>query len=535
MLKNLKIAKALLAVVVLFVLYQVVLGILGYSAIARLNDDVSLLHRTAVQQGNNINEASLSLVAARTDMSRYSSRVAQGSGDDKKSLNTALAHLERAARSFSSFEQALAEQEKADAAALIAAYKTFDSNLRGVGRVLEAGDLDAYMKQGTQGVQDRFMKERIAFMERAEASGQAAMDDITALHRAFVITLIALLAASLVVAVVANQIARSFVVVPLQRAGELLKRIAGGDLTSRIEPAGTNEVGQLIASLKDMQDSLTRTVTAVRQGVDEINIGASEISSGNVDLSSRTEQQAASLEETAASMEELASTVKQNAHSAREANGMASAASEVAHRGHQAVGTVVQSMNEIASSSSRIAEIVGVIDSIAFQTNILALNAAVEAARAGEQGKGFAVVASEVRSLAQRSASAAREIKELIESSVQKVVVGSDQVRTAGSTMQEILDAVGRVSAIIGEISSASDEQARGIEQVNGAVSQMDGVTQQNAALVEEAAAAASSLESQARRLAEAVAVFRLPDAAQTDTRSARREPAGALHRLAAA
>ena len=303
---------------------------------------------------------------------------------------------------------------------------------------------------------------------------------------------------------------RRRVLQPLQEAGHHFDRIAGGDLTARIEARNTNEIGLLFAALKRMQESLTRTVSAVRRGVDEINVGSREISAGNTDLSSRTEEQAASLEETAASMEQLASTVKQNADNARQANQLAASASDVAERGGSAVSEVVTTMQAISASSRKISEIVSVIDGIAFQTNILALNAAVEAARAGEQGKGFAVVAGEVRSLAQRSAQAAKEIKGLIEDSVGKVGAGSQQVERAGATMQEIVASVKRVTDIMGEISAASEEQSSGIDQVNRAVSQMDEVTQQNAALVEEAAAAAGSLQEQAQRLAEAVAVFKI-------------------------
>jgi methyl-accepting chemotaxis protein len=295
---------------------------------------------------------------------------------------------------------------------------------------------------------------------------------------------------------------------PAYAAG-VANRIAGGDLTGEIDTR-PDDRNSLLYAMQRMQDSLTRTVASVRRGVDEINIGSKEISAGNTDLSSRTEEQAASLEETAASMEELASTVKQNADNARQANQLAASASEVAERGGSAVSEVVGTMGQISASSKKISEIVSVIDGIAFQTNILALNAAVEAARAGEQGKGFAVVAGEVRSLAQRSAQAAKEIKLLIEDSVGKVAIGSEQVERAGATMQELVNSVKRVTDIMGEISAASEEQSSGIDQVNRAVSQMDEATQQNAALVEEAAAAAGSLEEQARHLAEAVSVFKL-------------------------
>ena len=322
------------------------------------------------------------------------------------------------------------------------------------------------------------------------------------------------------------------VLTPLRSASNHFDRIASGDMTGKIDVKSNNEIGALFAALRRMQESLTATVARVRSGVEEINVGAREIADGNNDLSSRTEQQAASLEETAASMEQLASTVKQNADNARQANTLALGASGVAERGGNAVSEVVQTMHGISTSSKKMAEIVGVIDSIAFQTNILALNAAVEAARAGEQGKGFAVVAAEVRSLAQRSAQAAKEIKGLIDDSVNKVVTGSAQVESAGATMQEIVVSVKRVSDIIAEIAAASQEQSGGIDQVNQAVSQMDEVTQQNAALVEEAAAAAGALQSQAESLAEAVAVFRIDNNA---ARGVKAGPAAASHSNAGA
>jgi len=297
---------------------------------------------------------------------------------------------------------------------------------------------------------------------------------------------------------------------PLRDAGRHFDRIASGDLTQRIEVRSRNEIGALFDALKRMQESLTNTVSTVRQGVEEITLGSREIYMGNTDLSSRTEQQAASLQQTAASMEELASTVRQNTDNAAQADLLAKGASEVAQRGGSAVADVVHTMKDISTSSGKMAEIVGVIDGIAFQTNILALNAAVEAARAGEQGKGFAVVAGEVRSLAQRSAQAAKEIKVLIEASQSKVQAGAQQAGQAGEIMREVVESVQGVTTIMGEISSASREQSDGIGQVNQAVTEMDSVVQQNAALVEEAAAAAGSLQAQAARLSEAVAVFRI-------------------------
>ena len=299
---------------------------------------------------------------------------------------------------------------------------------------------------------------------------------------------------------------------PLARAVALAETVATGDLRTEIEVNSRDEVGQLLAALKRMNESLLQTVVEVHTGTDMISTASQEIAAGNMDLSSRTEQQASSLEETASSMEELTSTVKQNADNARQANALAVSASAVAVKGGTVVSEVVVTMASINESSRKIVDIIGVIDGIAFQTNILALNAAVEAARAGEQGRGFAVVASEVRNLAQRSAAAAKEIKTLINDSVAKVDAGGKLVDQAGTTMAEIVQSITRVTDIMTEIASATIEQTSGIEQINMAISQMDQVTQQNAALVEEAAAAAGSLQDQATALARVVSVFNVGD-----------------------
>jgi methyl-accepting chemotaxis protein len=300
------------------------------------------------------------------------------------------------------------------------------------------------------------------------------------------------------------------VTLPMRRAIDAANRVKAGDLTTTIEAAGRDETAQLLAAMAAMSANLRQVVGTVRSGVDSVTTASSQIASGNQDLSARTEQQASNLQETASSMEEFTSTIQQSADNAKQANQLAAAASETATRGGAVVQRVVATMNEITAASKRIADIIQVIDSIAFQTNILALNAAVEAARAGEQGRGFAVVASEVRSLAQRSAQAAKEIKDLIGDSVQKVDAGGLQVAEAGQTMSEIVAQVTRVCDLIGEISAAADEQSSGIAQVNQAVGQMDQVTQQNAALVEQSAAAAESLKAQAQQLLQAVSVFDL-------------------------
>jgi len=296
----------------------------------------------------------------------------------------------------------------------------------------------------------------------------------------------------------------------LKQAVEATDAVAQGDLSHRIEVQGNDEISQLLSSLSAMQDNLTKVVSNVRQGSESVSTASAEIASGNHDLSARTESQASALEQTAASMEELSSTVKQNADNARQANQLAQSASTVAVRGGEVVSQVVDTMKHINDSSKRIFDIISVIDGIAFQTNILALNAAVEAARAGEQGRGFAVVASEVRSLAGRSAEAAKEIKTLIGASVERVEHGNVLVEQAGVTMTEVVSSIRRVTDIMGEISAASNEQSLGVSQVGEAVTQMDQATQQNAALVEEMAAAASSLQTQAQDLVGSVAVFKL-------------------------
>lgn len=335
-------------------------------------------------------------------------------------------------------------------------------------------------------------------------------DQAEAAYKQALVVIAASVVLGLILIIIMRLVFQRVVVRRLNEAQVHFDHIASGDLTRRIDVGSRNEIGVLYEALRRMQDGLARVVSEVRASVEEITVGAREIYMGNTDLSTRTEQQAAALQETAASMEELDSTVRQNTDNATEADKLAANAAEVASRGGEAVSAVVSTMRDISDQSEQMSEIVSAIDGIAFQTNILALNAAVEAARAGEQGRGFAVVASEVRSLAQRSAQAAREIKQLIDDSMVKIREGAGRADEAGRVMEEVVDAIHGVSVIMAEISSASHEQADGIGQVNVAITQMDSVVQQNASLVEEAAAAAGSLQSQAARLQSAVARFRL-------------------------
>lgn len=388
-------------------------------------------------------------------------------------------------------------------------------SFQGVGALLKRGERDAARQRLLEetlplldGLQDRVIE--ISRIQSAEMV-DAGADSQRVIDNAGMLNLILSAMAVVLGGLFAWRVSKS-ITAPLAQAVSVAETVARGDLGQSIHAVTRDETGRLLRALHDMQDKLAGAVRTIRAGSETISSAAGQIAAGNTDLSSRTEEQAASLEETAASMEELASTVKQNADNARQANQLAASASEVAQRGGAVVSAVVSTMGDISASSRKISEIVSVIDGIAFQTNILALNAAVEAARAGEQGKGFAVVAGEVRSLAQRSAQAAREVKTLIEASVSKVAEGAGQAENAGTTMQEVVASVKRVTDIMGEIAAASQEQASGIEQVNRAVSQMDEVTQQNAALVEEAAAAAGSMQDQAHALVRAVGVFRLSE-----------------------
>ena len=403
--------------------------------------------------------------------------------------------------------------------ALQDASEAFESGKEALIALARNGDMDGateYVLRKLTIPQNAYLDLASAFAnsqdQQLQAEGKKAVADG---HTAIELTLIFSALAILMAAAMGYFLTRS-ITRPLLNAVKVAENVAAGDLTTQIQVNSRDETGQLMQGLKNMNENLLKIVTEVRAGTNAINSASSEIAAGNLDLSSRTEQQASSLEETASAMEQMTATVKQNADNARQANQLAAQASRVAVQGGEVVGQVVNTMEGINVSSRKIVDIISVIDGIAFQTNILALNAAVEAARAGEQGRGFAVVASEVRNLAQRSASAAKEIKVLIDDSVSKVDNGTQLVAKAGATMAEVVSSVKNVTDIVGEIAIASNEQSTGIEEINKAINQMDEVTQQNAALVQEASSAAYSLNEQAERLSQAISIFKVSAATAT-------------------
>ncbi|BBR60301.1 TPA: methyl-accepting chemotaxis protein [Salmonella enterica subsp. enterica serovar Anatum str. CFSAN004014] len=528
MLKRIKIVTSLVLVLVLFGLLQLASGGLFFNSLKHDKEDFTIL-QTVRQQQSWLNGSWVALLQTHNTLNRAGIRYMMdqnniGSGATVAELmQIATKSLSDAEKRWTEYEAMPRDPRQSEAAALEIKrnYDIYHGALSELIQLLGAGKINDFFDQPTQGYQDGFEKAYVNYLQQNDSLYDLAVNDSNATYTQAMWILFSMMIAVLAVSISVWLGVRKTLIEPLNRLIDSIRHIAGGDLVKRIDVESDNEMGELAHSLRHMQGELARTVGEVRQGAHAIYSGASEIAMGNNDLSSRTEQQAASLEETAASMEELTVTVKQNAENARQASHLALSASETAQKGGKVVDNVVQTMRDITASSQKIADIISVIDGIAFQTNILALNAAVEAARAGEQGRGFAVVAGEVRNLAQRSAQAAREIKSLIEDSVNRVDLGSTLVESAGETMDEIVNAVTRVTDIMGEIASASDEQSRGIDQVGLAVSEMDRVTQQNASLVEESAAAAAALEEQASRLTQAVAVFRI----QQGQASTAREP----------
>ncbi|ABP60535.1 methyl-accepting chemotaxis protein [Enterobacter sp. 638] len=522
MLKNLHVITGIIFALTLFCLLQVVTGGLFYSAVSNDRQNFQNSGNLNAQQ-ESLSDSVNTLVKTRVTVTRVAIRYLKNQRDPaslaaiNKLLGNASTSLGKAEAYYSAWHQMppVNGQSQELTAEMQKAYTQMHEVMRLSIEYLSADNYQAYGDLDAQEAQDKM--EAVYTRWRAEnntllkAAALENQNSFTSMQW----TLGTILLVVIGVLIVFWMGLQHLLLRPLRSVMNHIRTIASGDLTHTISIDSRNEMGQLAAGLHEMQQSLVTTVSAVRGSTDSIYTGAGEIAMGSNDLSARTEQQASSLEETAASMEELTATVKQNSDNARQATLLAKNASETADRGGMVVDNVIRTMTEIADSSQQIAHITSVIDSIAFQTNILALNAAVEAARAGEQGRGFAVVAGEVRTLASRSAQAAKEIKGLIENSVSRVNTGSGQVSEAGKTMKEIVAAVTRVTDIMGEIASASDEQSRGIEQVSLAVSQMDSVTQQNAALVQESATAAAALEDQAEQLRQAVAAFRLNAQAQ--------------------
>lgn len=513
LLNNLSVKLGLTLVLVIFSLLIIIIAFLGYRAGEEGSSSLREVDRAADQM-RSVSRGQLSI--ANAQLFYVNSYVAAYEGDTRAArdyLTEAQSMQQDAQEYFSQFESIAIQTPFVET--LIANFQSLtEQGLMPQEAALAAGD-EAQFRNARENASDlnqQFIDASIAYNDyMAEQNGLMIDDYESDMQLIGYIDLAVLLIAVLMVLFVRIAMVGS-IVKPLNEAVAHFERIAQNDLSGKVSDRGRNEIGKLFSAMQYMQSNLAKTVSEVRNSSGSIHIGAREIASGNADLSSRTEQQASSLQETAASMEQLTATVKQNADNARQASQLANDASSTASNGGEVVDKVITTMHGISDSSQKVTDIISVIDSIAFQTNILALNASVEAARAGEQGRGFAVVASEVRNLASRSADAAKEIKALIEASSNQVKEGSVLVESAGATMRDVVSSVRRVTDIMDEISAASQEQSSGIEQVNQAVAQMDEVTQQNAALVQQASSAASSLEEQAARLESVVSAFRLAE-----------------------
>ncbi|NDL70046.1 methyl-accepting chemotaxis protein [Vreelandella alkaliphila] len=513
-LRHISIHSAVIIALTSFVMLILVLAGISFMSDRNAQANLSTYSLISNDQLNEINRADSLLNQAMLAMETASNFLMVGqTRQSNEQVDIALDRIERAEQRFEQFV-ATPRTDQGDALgdALIADFREVMDLVKQQHVTFETMDINTFNRLREELVDplSHLASSTTAFVQYGFQRVERIRSDADAQGNVFMwINALAVAVALLVTLLIYGALRRT-VIAPLNDAVRRLDKIAQADLTEPVPESGHNEVGRLFTAMAVMQQNLTATVARVREGSGEIHHGTREIASGNADLSSRTEQQAASIEETAASMEQMTATVKQNADNARQASTLAVDASTTAEQGGQVVEQVVQTMHGISTSSQKVADITSVIDSIAFQTNILALNASVEAARAGEQGRGFAVVAGEVRNLASRSADAAKEIKTLIDASVTQIKQGSTLVEQAGATMTNVVTAVRRVTDIMDEISAASQEQSDGIEQVSQAVGQMDEVTQQNAALVQQASAAAMSLEEQANRLEEAVAVFKL-------------------------
>ncbi|ALU91063.1 methyl-accepting chemotaxis protein [Herbaspirillum rubrisubalbicans] len=512
MFSKLSIRSRLIFVIAFLALLLVASGVLGVISLRSTNAQMGSLYEDRLVALSQLERMSAALDAARNGIS---TSIVGDSGDIDANMDKIEKALKANDAVVMKYQQTpLSSEERALLEKMIAQRQKFV--VEGIKPATEAlrnrdfqGAIELY-----GGVMLKLYAEAHAtlaqLMDLQRSVGREMHEQAQQRYQTLLVIMGVAMLAGLVVALLMGGLLVRAISRPLQRAVKVAQGVAAGDLTQRIEVHSQDETGQLMQALQQMNDNLQGIVGQVRLSTDTIATASSEIAHGNLDLSSRTEQQAGALEETASAMEQLTSTVRANAENAQQAKQLAHSASEVAVRGGQVVRQVVDTMSSINQSSNKIVDIISVIDGIAFQTNILALNAAVEAARAGEQGRGFAVVASEVRSLAQRSAAAAKEIKVLIDDSVTRVGSGSALVAQAGATIDEVVHSVQQVSAVVTEISAAGQEQSQGIEEVNRAITQMDESTQQNAALVEQAAAAAQAMQEQAARLSAAVSVFRL-------------------------
>ena len=516
MLHNWSIRTTFTAMGAVFLALTLAVGALALTGLSRAAHSLDALALDDMRALQALEDAGSRLLRARVALDRYRSLTETNEADEaKKSTERAQILLGKANDAWQAYQSAPKQGLDATLASdLNARFATLmHEGIDPAFAAMRAGDITALreitgkkispMYIAFDDAAERVLKSRQEHAEQLRAQTASNTSVISRL-------IIAISVLALFLIVVIRLGLRSLIAKPLDDAIEHFERMAGGDLTRTVDVASRNEIGRLFDGIRKMQESITSIIKSVAGGAESIDVGAHEIAIGNTDLSQRTEEQASSLQQTAQSMGQITGTVRQNTENARQASQLAVNASEIAMRGGAVVNEVVTTMQDIATSSSKVVDIIGVIEGIAFQTNILALNAAVEAARAGEQGRGFAVVAGEVRSLAQRSAAAAKEIKALIGDSADKVTSGSELVGRAGSTMEEIVQAVRRVTDIMGEIRAASEEQSTGIEGVNRALAQMDDVTQQNAALVEEAAAAAASLEDQTRQLKAVVGQWRV-------------------------